>query len=141
MLKRIRRELELWPYEKYRPCLDNDTLTCHDEIIDIPSSYPFSPPKIRNIQYITTHISPEVWCLVLLSNPYLYARYTTWNIPCTCCHALTCPGNWNTSYRLHQVWEDARFHTAYNRLRNVKFPRSLPIDVMEHMVMLATRTI
>lgn len=138
MLKRIRREMELWPHLQ-QPLVENNVLYCDGEEIEIPDAYPFGPPRIRNIKYITelNGIQPEIWCLALLSSPFLHNRYPTCKLPCTCCHTLTCPHNWNTACRLHQVWEEARFHTIYNRLVGVKLPCALPVDVLNYMVELA----
>ena len=141
MLKRIRRELETWPHEGHAPSFDASAsvLSCDGVEIGVPPSYPFDPPKIRNIQYLTERPHPETWCLALLSSPFLCDRYATWDIPCTCCHALTCPAKWTPRCRLHQVWEDAHFHALYARLRHVTLPCTLPPEVLEHIVLLSRR--
>lgn len=125
MLKRVRRELQIWNREDGCTVHFDDitlvltaTFRSHDITVHIPESYPFSPPRHRHA-FLLSPLHARTWALSVLSFPPSLQVIETPFIPCTCCHSPTCPNNWAVSRKVWEIVYEAIFLTLYRQLDSI----------------------
>lgn len=139
MLKRIRRELVVWPDDACDVAVDESTLklraahpTC-TVVLQIPVHYPFHPPQHVSARFGCHALAVPTWALAILAFPPARALFPTPDVQCVCCHSVTCVTNWGVNRKLWDAVHEAVFYHLYVRLEGAT-PPVLPDDVWRYMV-------
>ena len=105
-------------------------------IVRCPFNYPFEAPSCPDMRFIKTILKPHTWCIVIMMRPDLLTRIPTWNIPCMCCHSLTCANQWNVHATIREMSKEVCFHHLYHDVDKCHTVfSSLPVDILEYMVL------
>ena len=134
MLKRVRRELEIWPDDQCDTEYDDRSsvlrVARHDviSILHVPPNYPFAAPRHHSaLCKGTPHLDVQTWTLAVLSFPPSRSVIRTPYVECVCCESVTC--KWSVPRRLYEAAYEALFSGLYKRLADVRSPYHLPDEL------------